>query len=465
MRSGAVHRLARIVRPESPQGGAASRVAVIGAGFAGLGAGHRLARAGVRVEVFERSGKLGGLAMTVPVEGTEVEKYYHHWFTSDAEVLGLLPELGLEERLRWISPVMGMFCDGKIWRFMSPLDLLRFRPLGFLAKLRFGLVTLFLQNYPRQEPFERVTAAEWLRRYAGRQVWETVWGPMLRSKFGRRAETISMAWIWNKMQLRGNSRNKAGNKESLGYLDGGFGLVADALAREIGARGGRVRTSERVDRLSRAPAGAGFVIRTPRGEERFDAVISTIAPPLLARLAPDLPEEYRRRLDGMEHMAILCTLYVLRRSLSSIYWLNVSDDEIPFGGLIEHTNFVPPSTYGGKRLMYVSHYLDPDDPAWSMDESALAAHYRPGLGKIRPDFDDSWVERRHPFRDRWAQPIVTTDYVDRILPGESPWPGLYLATMSQIYPQDRGTNYALRIGRQTAECLLTARCGPEEAAA
>lgn len=158
-------------------------------------------------------------------------------------------------------------------------------------------------------------------------------------------------------------------------------------------------------------------------------------------------------------MAILCTLYVLRRSLSPIYWLNVSDDQVPFGGLIEHTNFIPSEDYAGKHLVYLSHYTDPDAPAYSMDAGALAQHYVPSLRRIASGFDESWVERCHPFRDRWAQPIVTTNYVDRMLPLEGPWPGLYLATMSQIYPEDRGTNYALRIGRQAADALLAARPG------
>ena len=158
-------------------------------------------------------------------------------------------------------------------------------------------------------------------------------------------------------------------------------------------------------------------------------------------------------------MAILCTLYVLRRSLSPIYWLNVSDDRVPFGGLIEHTNFIPPEDYAGKHLVYLSHYTDPDAPAYSMDAGSLAQRYAPSLRRIAPGFDESWVERCHPFRDRWAQPIVTTDYSDRMLPLEGPWPGLYLATMSQIYPEDRGTNYALRIGRQAADALLAARPG------
>ncbi|MGH7819191.1 MAG: NAD(P)/FAD-dependent oxidoreductase [Candidatus Binatia bacterium] len=431
------------------------RVAVVGGGFAGLAAAWRLVRAGAEVSVFERSAQVGGLAMTFPFAGTEIEKYYHHWFTSDVDILELLDELGLADRVRWISPVMGMFCRGRIYRFTSPADLLRFRPFSLRAKVRFGLVTLFLQRCPRRELFEDVTASAWLRRFAGREVYETVWGPLLRAKFGRHAEEISMAWIWSKMRLRGNSRTRAGSRESLGYLDGGFGVASRALAEGIVGRGGRVHLSERVERIRALPGGAArFEVETSRRREAFSAVISTVAPPLLARLAPDLPPEYRRRCEAIEHAAILCTMLVLRRRFSSIYWMNVSDPEVPFGGLIEQTNFLPPEHYRGRHVVYISHYTYPDDAVYDMQSQALLRHYLPGLRRIQPEFDESWIEERMVFRDRWAQPIVTADYHRRLLPLETPLAGLYAATMSQVYPEDRGTNYAVRIGERAARALL-----------
>jgi protoporphyrinogen oxidase len=429
------------------------RVAVVGGGYAGLAAAERLVARGAVPTVFERSGRLGGLAMTLSVGGDEIEKYYHHWFTSDRDVLGLVHDLDLADRLRWISPVMGIFCRGEIHRFTSPIDLLRFKPFSWRAKLRFGAVTLFLQRYPRRQTFEGVSAASWLRRVAGREVYETVWGPLLRAKFGRRAADVSMAWIWSKMRLRGRSRTQDGTEEALGYLEGGFGVLTRRLAAEIERRGGIVRTTERVERISPRPGG-GFDVRTPRGVGRFDAVISTVAPPILARLAPELPDDYRGRLEGIDHFAILCTLLVLRERISPIYWMNVSDPEVPFGGLIEHTNFVSPKRYGGRHLAYVSHYVDPEDEIWRLDLDRLLQRYQPGLRRIRPDLEPSWIEEAHPLRDRYAQPIVTTDYHRRLLPLASPLRGLYVATMAQVYPEDRGRNYAVRIGRAAAARLL-----------
>ncbi|MGH7805968.1 MAG: FAD-dependent oxidoreductase, partial [Candidatus Binatia bacterium] len=264
---------------------------------------------------------------------------------------------------------------------------------------------------------------------------------------------ISMAWIWSKMRLRGRSRTRGGSKESLGYLDGGFGVLAERLASEIGRRGGEVHRAERVLEVRPLPAG-GFEVTTPRRRERFDAVISTVAPPLLARLVPALPPDSRRAYEAIEHAAILCTLLVLRRRISEIYWMNISDTQVPFGGLIEHTNFIPPERYQGRHLAYLSHYVYPDQPIWRFDADALFRHYLPGLRRIRPDFDESWVEDRFVLRDRYAQPIVTRDYHRRLLPLETPVPGLFAGTMAQVYPEDRGTNYAVRLGRAVADRAL-----------
>ncbi|MEA2625035.1 MAG: hypothetical protein QOD06_1080 [Candidatus Binatota bacterium] len=431
------------------------RIAVVGGGFAGLAAAQRLAAAGVRVSLFEKSAHPGGLAMTFSFGGTEIEKYYHHWFTSDEDILDVIRELGLGDRVWWGSPVMGLFCAGRIHRFTSPADLLRFRPFSARAKARFALVTLFLQRCSRRELFEDVTADAWLRRWAGREVYETVWGPLLRAKFGRHAESISMAWIWSKMRLRGRSRKGGGTRELLGYVRGGFGVVAKALVEDIRRRGGDVHLGERVESIRTVGEGRDrFGIATPRRRETFTSVISTVAPPLLAALAPDLAAEDARRLGAVEHSAILCTLLVLRRRFSPIYWMNVSDRTIPFGGLIEHTNYVPAETYGGRHLMYVSHYVYPDDEIYSLDAAGVYARYRPALARIQPAFADDWVEARRTFRDRWAQPIVTADYHRRLLPLAGPLPGLYLATMAQVYPEDRGTNYAVRIGRAAADRAL-----------
>jgi protoporphyrinogen oxidase len=266
------------------------------------------------------------------------------------------------------------------------------------------------------------------------------------------------------MRLRGTSRTQGGNKESLGYMEGGFGVVARALGEAITRHGGTVNAGEPVVRISAIPPSAGgaerFEVETSRRRERFSAVLSTVAPPLLARLVPDLPAEYRQRCESFEHSAILCTMLLIRQQMSPIYWMNISEPGIPFGGLIEHTNFIPRERYGGQRILYISHYVYRDEPVYRFESRELLAHYRAGLERVQPQFDDTWIERQMQFRDDYAQPIVDCEYHRRLLPLAAPLPGLYVATMSQVYPEDRGTNYAVRVGTQAARELLGNHLAP-----
>lgn len=459
------------------------RIGIIGAGFTGLTAAYRLLQAGHAVEVFERSHQVGGLAMTFPFGETRLEKYYHHLFTSDHDICSLAEELKVP--IDWPSPPMGMFHGEKVYPFTSPLDLMRFTPLSLADRVRCGAVTLFLQRFSNPKPFESVNAIDWYRRYAGRGVTDAIFGPMLHVKFGRNAGRVAMVWMWGKMRLRATSRTKGGTKESLGYVRGSFGTLVDQLVQAVKSLGGvihpgtivrRVETSpdrlipaesslpEYISKLRSTPRkGSGppwhsirgdtIRLETSNGTHAFDAVVSTLAPTLLADLAPVLPATWRRNAQSLEHSGVLCTIFVLKHSLSPIYWMNVSDTSVPFGGLIEHTNYISPSEYGGKHILYVSHYTYPDEEFFHLSSDEVLARYLPHFKRVNPSFEESWIEKRMLMRDRFAQPIVTPNYGERLLAYATPVPGLFCSSMAQLYPEDRGTNYAVRGGNQVADVV------------
>jgi protoporphyrinogen oxidase len=456
-------------------------VGIIGGGYTGLTAALRLLQAGYRVEVFERSRQTGGLAMTFPFGETRLEKYYHHLFTSDRDILDLASELGVA--IDWPSPPMGMFHAGRVYRFTSPVDLMKFYPLSLADRVRCGAVTLFLQRFPSPKPFESVRAIDWYRRYAGAGVTSKIFGPMLQVKFGRNAQRVAMVWMWAKFRLRVTSRVKGGTKECLGYVRGSFGTLTSRLVERVEALGGTIHRGAIVRRIeasspgilpaeARLPAflsnlrpqaeadggprwtetrSGSLAVETSRGHHTFDAVISTVAPPLLAELAPSLPNAWRSTAKSLDHAGVLCTIFVLRRSLSPIYWMNVSDTSVPYGGLIEHTNYIPPSEYGGRHILYVSHYTYPDEEFFGLSSDEVLARYLPHFKRVNPEFDESWIEKCMLMRDEFAQPIVTVDYTDRLLPYATPMAGLFSSSMAQIYPEDRGTNYAVRGGNQVAD--------------
>jgi protoporphyrinogen oxidase len=420
-------------------------IGVIGGGITGLTAAYDLARKGHEVILFEKEPYLGGQASTFEVEGTPLERYYHHIFTGDADMMELMEELGVNERMEWLTSKVGIFYQGEIYDFVTPLDLLRFKPLGFWQRIRAGLVTLYLQRFGDWRKLEDITAEEWIRRYAGGQAYEVIFHPLLRAKFGEYSDQVTMAWLYSKFKDRVGSRSKGLAKELLGYMRGSFQPFLDALADGISTRGGEVQTAAPVAKVK--VDGAKVVVVAAGKSWPLERVIATVPSFVFLEIVPDLPEDYANKLREVSYQAAMCLVLKMKRSLSRIYWLNISDASFPFVGAIEHTNLIPPENYGGKHLLYLSNYVSNSDPLYSASAEELLAHYLPSLRKINPDFGPDWVEEMWLYRDDAAQPIITCGYSRRLPSYETPVEGLYLANTTQIYPQDRGMNYSVRLGR------------------
>jgi protoporphyrinogen oxidase len=434
------------------------RVGIIGAGALGLAAAYDLSRKGHRVEVFERAPFIGGQASTFEVGGGRLERGYHHLFRSDKDIVDLIHEIGLGSKLAWIESKAGLFHGDRIWNFASPKDLLTFKPLGMLDRLRLGLVTLYLQKTRNWRKFEGVTAREWLEKRVGRRPYQVVWEPMLRGKFGKYYDQVGMTWLWGKIYLRVASRDRPWQTEKLGYPMGSFGEVFDVLAQKIRASGGEVRTSASVNRVVVEDGRArGLELEVPGGQPEvrtYDAVIATTPSYVFTRLVPSLPQAYMEKLTNVTYLSAVLAILVLDRPLTNKYWVNIADRTLPFVGLIEQTNFVDPSLYGGKHVVYLTNYPARDEPIYQMGPQELLEEYLPHLSRINPAFDRSWVQDYYHHKVDGAQPIIGVNYSRRIPETRTLIKDLYLANTTQIYPEDRGTNYSVRLGRRVVRMVL-----------
>lgn len=427
-----------------------TRIGIIGGGYAGLTAAYELQKHGYAVTVLEKYGTWGGQAATVPLLDTRIEYFYHHLFGSDSYILGLMDELGIGDQLRWIESKVGWFSDGHIYDLVSPLDLLRFKPLNLFNRIRLGLMYLYLPRVNDWKRLERITAREWILRYMGQEIYEQFWGPLLRGKFGDMADEVSMTWLWGKIKVRGSSRQGASAKELLAYPQGSFEIITDALVDHLQANGAELRLNHEVIDLTTDPDDPRRVtgVVTKKGTFPFDVVIATVPGYNLLDIAPPaMDEAYVATLRSVRYQAALVLLLVSRQSLSRIYWMNIADRTMPYVAVIEHTNYVPPSEYQGRHLIYVSNYLERDDPRFGMKASELFDLYLPHLKRINPAFDADWIERKLVFRAKAGQPVITRNYSERIPDHHTPIEGLYLANTLQIYPEDRGTNYSVRLGQ------------------
>jgi protoporphyrinogen oxidase len=426
---------------------------IVGGGFAGLSCAHDLARAGQAVTVLEAEPTVGGLAGAFETGGERLDRFYHHWFTNDLEVMGLIDDLGMADQVVTNPTNTGVFYANRIFRLSTPMDLLQFTALPFLDRIRLGLLTLRARRVSDWRALESETAADWLRRLGGDTVYRVVWEPLLNGKFGPYAEQVSAVWFWNKLKLRGGSRGKGG-EERLAYLKGSFARLAEETARQIGAAGGVVRTGTAVERI-RPGADGTWVCEGPWGRVEADRVVATTALPLVADMVQDwAPEDYLAGLRGIDYLANICLVLRLDRSLSSTYWLNVNDPSFPYVGVIEHTNFESAATYGGDHVVYLSKYLPHTDALYRMTDAEVLAFSIPHVQRMFPDFTADWIRNYHVWRARWSQPVVDRHYSRRIPATEGPKPGFHLCSMAQIYPEDRGTNYAVREGRRMAARLL-----------
>ncbi len=431
---------------------------VIGGGFTGLAAALDLSERGRSVIVLEKDAALGGLAGTFRVGDTELEKFYHHWFTSDRHVAAIAAQIGRESNIVTRSSRTGMYYSGNFFRLSTPMDLLRFQAIPLASRIRTGLATLAIRRIKNWRSLEGVTAQDWLRSLFGRAATEVIWEPLLKGKFGRFAGEVSAVWFWNKLSLRGGSRGRGGT-EMLAYYRGGFGALARHIGECVEQLGGAIHTGVAA-KWVRTLDGGGVQVSTAEGALQARSVLITTPLPHAANLLEGaVSGSYLQSLRRIKYLANVCLVLEMDRSLSDVYWLNVNDPGFPFVGVIEQTNFESTQTYGGRHIVYLSKYLPEDDPLYAMDASQAFAFATPHLQRMFPKFDPGWVRACHVWRAQYAQPIVERHY-SSLMPGfTTPLPNVFLATMAQVYPEDRGTNYAVREGRLAAEkihAVLTA---------
>jgi len=424
-------------------------IAIIGAGIGGMAAAYDLVQAGHKVVIYESADHVGGLAagFKEPHWDWSVEKYYHHWFQTDRHILGLIDELGWRDQVIFPRPYTVMYYQGKFYPFDAIPQMALFPGLGWgLDKIRFGLVGLFLKLTNNWRALEKITVDAWMRKWAGDRVYKLMWEPLLVGKFGERyARQVNMAWMWARIKAR---------TTRLGTFQGGFQAFSDRFADRLRQMGVEICLS--TDVLQIGP-DAGLRLATSAGNEHFDQVLATTSPNLLARLAPDLPSSYLKGLLELKSMGAVVMAISLKHQLSEkgYYWYNIPKSAgFPFLALVEHTNFVSPEHFGGDHIVYIGDYLEPGHEYFRLTEAELLERFLPVLPRFNPKFEKDWVRKTWLFRTNYAQPVPLVNHSRNIPAIQTPVRGLFFASMSQVYPWDRGTNFAVEIGRKAAGIML-----------
>ncbi|MBB3304159.1 MULTISPECIES: NAD(P)/FAD-dependent oxidoreductase [unclassified Enterobacter] len=432
-------------------------VVIIGAGFTGLSVAYELTkqRKNLKIAIVEAQNDIGGLASAFDVGGNKLDRFYHHWFTNDEYVMELVSELGCLDKVKINPSNTGIFFANNFFKLSTPFDLLKFKPLNMINRIRLGLLALRARRVKNWHELETLSASEWLCSLGGKEVYKTVWEPLLRGKFGPYADDISAVWFWNKLKLRGGSRGKGG-EERLAYFEGGFIALAKIMLEFIKSNNNsELILNSKIKKLTKK--NDLWIIESDAPDKKLIAkhVVCTTALPLTANLIQHWAEpEYIEKLNKISYIGNTCLVLELDRSLSSLYWINVNDPTFPFVGVIEHTNFEGPENYQGKHIVYLSKYLPVSDELYKKNKDEFLEYSLPYIKRMFPDFDSSCIVKHHLWKEEWSQPIVVKKYSELIPEKHHPIGGLHLSSMAMIYPEDRGTNYAIREGRAMARELL-----------
>lgn len=430
------------------------RVGIVGAGIAGLSAAYDLLSAGYEVTLFEASDGTGGLARGFRDERWEwpLEHFYHHLFESDKAIIGLVDELGMRDKLFFPTPRTSLWHEGTIYPFSNPIDWWRFPTFDPLTYVRFGLVGAYLRFTKPWRRLEQMTAVEWTRKWYGEKIYRLIWKPLLIGKFGPHYQDVNMAWLWARLFVR---------SFKLGYFEGGFQAFVDRLTDAVQAKGGNIILGSPVELI--APNADGTLSITAHQEARkFDKILHTTSPRLLQRLTPTLPATYMAKLGQLKSMGAVVLVFALKQSLltDGTYWLNLpanavdkAKNEVPYLALVEHTNYIDKKHYGGDTIVYCGDYVTVDHAYMQMSADELMTLFSASFKRFNPAFDMSWVRDYWLFRAPYAQPVPELKHSENIPAIETPLPNLYMASMSQVYPWDRGTNFAVEIGRKAAKII------------
>lgn len=422
------------------------RIAVIGGGLSGLGTAYRLSKKGYKVTLFENEDHLGGLASSYLFDGFFIPKTYHHIMVGDTVTLNLINELGLSQDLYWRRLETGFLFGETTYDFSSSLDILKFKPLSFLDRIRFGLMVLRARRKKDWMHLDSVNVKDWVSANYGEGVYENLVKHIVLDKFNESPEKISAAWLMSRFGLE--SKSVSGR---FGYLqNGGIQRIIDRLNEEILKNEGEIKTSCKVKKVE---VNQGKVNGVVYGEDEelleTDAVVSTIPIPGLLKITDDFPAPYQKQLEQIRYKACICLTLGLKEKVSQYYWLSIVGN-YPFVGIFEHRHLnIEPNPPG---VMYVVKYLDANHHDWSMSEDTLTEHYLDKLDAIFPRIKDKLLWWR-VFKNLYSTPVYIVNYGQHMPNLNSPIAGLYITGISRIYPKDRYMGTALKSGFEAAEAV------------
>ncbi len=425
----------------------AAKIAVIGAGPMGLMCALELLKAGYSVDVFEHDDRIGGMSASFDFDGLQIERYYHFICKTDYPLFALLEEFQLSDYLRWRDTKMGLYYHGHLYPWGTPQALFAFPHLDFISKMRYAALAMHAKRIQHWEKYDALNATDWLKQWIGERAYNALWKPLFELKFHEFTNDLSAAWIGTRIKRIALSRKNL-FQEQLGYLVGGSDVILNAFEKHILALNGKIHlccgARKWIIENNRVMG-----LETARGVHACDAIVSTIPLPYVPRLAPDLPTELALQIKAINNIAVACVLFKLTHSLTSNFWLNISDPAIAIPGVIEYSNLQPLN----HTVVYAPFYMPQSHPKYRAADNLLIEEVINYLMRINPHFQRNWILSTKVSRYEFAQTVCPPGFFQQLPPMKTPIDGLFMADTAYYYPEDRSISESIQTGKQLARTV------------
>src|SRR5680860_184311 len=422
------------------------KIGIIGAGFTGLSAAYKLSKSGHEITVLEKEKHPGGLAIGFKKNNWNwtLEEHYHHWFTNDKYIFDLAKEINYPILIK--RPKTSTFIKNKIVQLDSPITLITFPLLSIFDRIRMGLVLALFRYNPFWKPFDKVKASKTLSLFMGAKAFNLIWKPLFEGKFDKYADNVSLAWFWARVRKR---------TTKLAYPKQGFLHFAKTLEKQIEKMRGKFIFNCNVSKIINNTKPTVFFTKNGKMESLiFDKLIVTTSSSLFIKLMPSLPKGYKEKLKKLNMLGATNLLLRLKKPFlpDNTYWLNICDNTSPLMAVVEHTNFSDKKNYNNEYLVYVGNYVPVNHPYFSNSKEKMLKLFNPYLKRLNKNYEKNLIGIEF-FKAPFAQPVMPVNYSKNIPPFTTPSKNIFLANMEQVYPWDRGTNYAAELGEKVSKTI------------
>jgi protoporphyrinogen oxidase len=437
-------------------------IAVVGGGMTGIAAALGLAQSGrFDVTLLEKQERIGGLSGYFQWQDVIWDRFYHVMLSTDTVMLDFIRELGLAQELFWCGTKSGFYGDGRLVSMSSPLDFLRFPFMTLWQKFRLGLGILYSARIKDPGKLDRIYVREWLTRVFGRRVYENIWDPLLRSKLGDARERTSAAFIWATINRLYGARSSDNKQEKMGHVHGGYKRILEAAEKKLREAGVTILTRHPVEKVTLNKTVdpslnlKNLILKTSNASFAFDKVLLTAdCPAILQMIESRDSHPYWNQLEKVEYLGVICLKLILNRKLSPYYVINLLDRQLPFTGIIEATNIVPPAAVGGKHIVYLPKYLPASDALNRLSDDEIRNLFLAGLKKVYPDLADSDMLHCEVSRERYVQPLQELNYLERTAGIATPIENIFMVNTSMIYNSTLNNNAAITLAKKAVRFII-----------